>query len=60
MISPCVRLCNISNGSCTGCGRTIDEIRNWTIMTSSERLDVMYRLSKQKTNADKLRNYDKG
>lgn len=27
--NPCRRLCRFSNDICTGCGRTLDEAKNW-------------------------------
>ena len=45
--SPCVKICKIKNGICIGCGRSQDEIREWVIMTDSQREEIMARL---KTN----------
>ena len=45
--SPCVKICNLEDGICVGCGRTQDEIREWVIMTDSQREKIMERL---KTN----------
>ena len=30
---------------CVGCGRTQDEIRDWTILTDQERKEIMERLN---------------
>ena len=46
--SPCVKICKLENGLCIGCGRTQDEIREWVIMTDSQREVIMERL---KTNS---------
>ena len=46
--SPCVKICKLENGVCIGCGRTQDEIREWVIMTDSQREVIMERL---KTNS---------
>jgi predicted Fe-S protein YdhL (DUF1289 family) len=45
-ISPCVQICQIDKETrlCKGCGRTIDEIREWTRYTEEERMVVMRRL----------------
>ena len=32
---------------CIGCGRTQDEIRDWTILTDQERKIIMERVSKK-------------
>ena len=42
--SPCVKICKLENGVCKGCGRTQDEIREWVIMTDSQREVIMERL----------------
>ena len=41
--SPCVSVCQIdkTSASCTGCKRTLDEIRDWMIMTADEKLTVL-------------------
>ena len=51
MESPCVKICKfgeyLSQGLelvCIGCGRTQDEIRDWTIYTDEKRREVMERL----------------
>ena len=42
--SPCVKICKLEDGMCIGCGRTQDEIRDWVIMTVSQREEIMERL----------------
>ena len=44
--SPCVSLCQISKTEniCLGCKRTIDEIRDWMIMSAEEKRAVHARL----------------
>ena len=46
--SPCVKICKLENGLCIGWGRNQDEIREWVIMTDSQREAIMERL---KTNS---------
>ena len=48
--SPCVKICNLENGICIGCGRTQDEIREWVVMTDIQREEVMERLKKNSPN----------
>lgn len=38
MNSPCIKVCKLEGDTCTGCGRTLEQIRNWTKMTEAERL----------------------
>lgn len=44
MITPCVKICIVTNGVCEGCGRTQDEIDEWTLYTDQERQTIMERL----------------
>jgi uncharacterized protein len=41
--SPCTNLCVLdrSTGWCGGCGRTVDEIANWSVMTVAEKWSVL-------------------
>jgi uncharacterized protein len=42
--SPCVKVCVLDPaGVCTGCGRTLDEIANWTQMSAAQRGVVVSR-----------------
>ena len=43
--SPCVNICTIKDDLCIGCGRTLEEIANWTAMTNDERKLINARLS---------------
>ncbi|MNG34445.1 hypothetical protein D3C84_1209260 [compost metagenome] len=40
--SPCVSLCshNVGGDVCTGCGRTVEEVRDWNFYTSEEKIEV--------------------
>jgi predicted Fe-S protein YdhL (DUF1289 family) len=44
--SPCINNCKLNEISniCEGCGRTIKEIMQWTLMTVEERKEIMKRL----------------
>jgi len=41
--SPCVKVCAIdpTSGLCTGCGRTLDEIARWGMLSDAGRAGVM-------------------
>lgn len=45
-VTPCVSVCQINKETrtCTGCGRTIDEITQWTSYTDEKRMEIMKRL----------------
>jgi len=55
MITPCLSKCKIDRytRACEGCGRTIDEITNWSKMTDEERMVVMKRLGYGKRKGGK-------
>jgi uncharacterized protein len=48
--SPCISVCQIDDatGFCLGCRRTIDEIRDWMIMSPEERHRVLDALATRK------------
>ena len=41
--SPCVQICQVNSASthCIGCLRTLDEIRDWPILTAEEKHAVL-------------------
>ena len=48
--SPCISVCQVDNatGCCIGCFRTIDEIREWPIMTAEEKTAALARVAARK------------
>lgn len=44
MRSPCVRLCQLEDGLCKGCFRTLEEIKQWRIIGPEERDHIMDQL----------------
>jgi predicted Fe-S protein YdhL (DUF1289 family) len=43
--SPCVKVCRIDDdGFCIGCRRTLNEIRDWMIMSEYEQKKLKYEL----------------
>ncbi|WP_076605616.1 DUF1289 domain-containing protein [Sphingobium sp. ba1] len=46
METPCRNLCALdaARATCTGCGRTIDEIVHWRSLTDAQRAAVMTRV----------------
>jgi predicted Fe-S protein YdhL (DUF1289 family) len=46
--SPCIGVCRLADGGCTGCRRTLDEITRWSRMTDEERVEVVARVEKEK------------
>jgi uncharacterized protein len=47
--SPCISVCQIDSATdaCLGCRRTVDEIRDWIIMTAEEKKAVLARIARQ-------------
>ena len=43
-VSPCKKICELVNDICIGCGRTKEEISNWTKITHEERILIMKKL----------------
>ena len=41
--SPCIKNCKLNERTkiCEGCGRTIKEIMQWTLMTDEDRKEIM-------------------
>jgi predicted Fe-S protein YdhL (DUF1289 family) len=47
--SPCIGVCKIGDdGLCMGCVRTIDEIRNWSIMMPDQRHQALVEIQERK------------
>jgi predicted Fe-S protein YdhL (DUF1289 family) len=42
--SPCINICRVERGSCTGCGRTLAEIARWGTTTDEDRRAVIAEL----------------
>jgi len=51
--TPCVKACTLDarSGLCLGCGRTIDEIAQWTNLSEAERKRVMAELPQRLASA---------
>ena len=48
--SPCISVCQMeeATGLCLGCRRTVEEIRDWIILTPDEKRAVLARISERK------------
>jgi predicted Fe-S protein YdhL (DUF1289 family) len=47
--SPCIDLCIMDNGVCTGCGMTNEEVTKWPKMTNDDRKKVLERIEQTKS-----------
>lgn len=50
--SPCIKVCAIDprSGLCTGCGRTLDEIARWVVLSAAERAAIMAALPRRRAD----------
>jgi len=49
--SPCIKVCRIDDdGFCVGCKRTLDEIRDWMILSDYEQNMLVHELKWRKLN----------
>lgn len=55
--SPCVKICIVHPDTrlCTGCNRSIDEIRDWSRMSAEERARIMQELPNRAPELKKRR-----
>ncbi len=51
--SPCITVCQVDDatGCCIGCYRSIDEIREWPILSADEKRAVLARIDERKAAA---------
>ena len=49
--APCIAICSTSQGDdiCKGCGRTFDEVQNWTVMSPTEKRATWRRITMDAT-----------
>lgn len=48
--TPCIKVCVMADGLCTGCGRTLNEIARWGSMSDVERATIMRELPSRSKN----------
>ena len=46
--NPCRGVCSTATGDyvCRGCGRTVDEIRDWNTLTRDQKIEINARVKK--------------
>jgi predicted Fe-S protein YdhL (DUF1289 family) len=44
--SPCKKICKLSNSICIGCGRNIEDIKNWSKYTEEKKKIVLEKIEK--------------
>ena len=40
--SPCVGICKVNGNHCTGCGRHIDDIADWQLMSDEQKREAIW------------------
>jgi len=55
--SPCIDICTIdrNSGECIGCGRTVEEVRNWTNFNNLKKKQILENLNAIKMQCTKLK-----
>ena len=50
--SPCIDICTIdaNSGECIGCGRTLDQINNWTNFDNLKKKQILENLNAKNEN----------
>ena len=43
--SPCVSICRMKDGLCEGCGRTLNEIAEWSMASDDRRREILARIA---------------
>ena len=53
--TPCTKVCVVDPASrlCVGCGRSLEEIGRWTVMTADERRCIMAELPQRLATLDR-------
>ena len=44
VVSPCIKICTLQNDFCIGCGRTTQEIAEWSKASDKKKRDILERL----------------
>lgn len=47
MNSPCIKKCELFEGKCLGCGRTLEEIRNWRNLSDTDKKKIINRIKNE-------------
>ena len=44
IVSPCIKICTLQDDFCIGCGRTTQEIAEWSKASDKKKRDILERL----------------
>lgn len=45
IVSPCIKVCTLQDNFCIGCGRSTQEIAEWTKASDKRKREILERLS---------------
>ena len=52
-VTPCIKKCELNDQEiCTGCKRTLQEIKDWPLFTLKQKLDIINRVKQETENND--------
>jgi uncharacterized protein len=46
--SPCIGICKLENGICSGCSRTKRDIKNWSKYNDETKFQIIQKIKKKK------------
>jgi len=49
LLTPCVKRCKLEHGRCSGCNRTLEQIKGWRTYTHQQRLKIMNGLTESQS-----------
>jgi len=50
--SPCINVCTMQNGVCSGCLRTLDEIARWSNAAESDKRRILIAVAQRRAARD--------
>jgi predicted Fe-S protein YdhL (DUF1289 family) len=48
VLSPCINICKLENGVCSGCGRSKRDIKNWSQYNNETKYQIVHKIKKKK------------
>ena len=54
MISPCIKICKVKKDICIGCGRSLEQIKNWSKYSNFKRKKIFKQLKNNSSNTKLL------
>jgi hypothetical protein len=48
VVSPCIKICTLQDNFCIGCGRSTQEIAEWTKASDKRKKEILERLARKR------------